>query len=676
MSEHQGAFHRPMMLAMLSLASVAGMSTAAMAVADGGAALNPPYTTAQAGAGKAVYAASCASCHGANLEGGAGPALVGADFVRKWADGKKSAADLYAVVHGSMPLQAPGSLGAADYAAIIAHILSRNGYSAGPSAFDPFAASAAIALAQPAGGNQVRDTAAARAFLAPPTNPGKASSTGPDDADLRHPRDSSWLVYNKDLGSTRYSALDQINVGNAARLVAACIFQTGETGSFQASPVVFGGLMYITTAYATHAIDPATCERKWSHVYAGQQGTVVSQSRGVAIYRGSLFRVTPNGHLIALDARTGKLLWDVLTSDVGIGHWLSMAPVAYDGLVFMGEAGADWGANGHVFAFDAATGRHVWTFDVIPTGKQPGAASWGKGAEHGGGSLWASLSIDPDKGLLYASIGNPAPDYDGALRPGDNLYTDSIVALQYRTGKLAWYAQQVPHDVHDWDTAATPTLYSQDGRSFVSVANKGGWVYIYDRASHKLLAKTEVSPHENIDAPLSPKGTHHCPGITGGVQWNGTAYSPQKRMLYVNSVHWCGTTTLTESRYIAGSSYAGAKHAWDPVDTARGFTTALDAETGKVMWKREAATPMLAALTPTAGGVIFTGSLDGSFLVLDAGSGATLYRFNTGGAVAGAASTYQVGDRQYVAVTSGNASRSTWKTTGAGTVVIFTLPNP
>lgn len=665
-----------MKASLAAVALVAAISAACAVVVD-----EPPpgpaFTAAQADVGRKAYAENCAACHGANQEGASGPALVGPDFVGQWAEGKKSAVDLFQVIKGSMPLQAPGSLTSDRYAAIVSFLLARNGYQPGAAAFDPGGTAAALPLPPPSSaGVRPAMPGTPPVLLASPENPGRATSSAPDDAELLKPGDGEWLMYNKDFAGTRFSDLAQINAGNASQLLPVCMFQTGEVGSFEGNPIVYDGLMYITTAYSTFAIDPTTCFKRWSYTYADQQPTVVSQSRGVAVYRGKLFRITPNGHLIALDARTGKLLWDVLTSDIGIGHWLSMTPIAYDGRVFMGEAGADWGANGHIFAFDAETGRHLWTFDVIATGKDPGASSWGKGAEHGGGSIWSTFSLDPAKGLLYASIGNPAPDYDGAMRPGANLYTNSVVALDYRTGKLAWYAQQVPHDVHDWDTAAAPALYRQGKRDYLAVANKGGWAYIYDRDSHRLIARIEISRHENADAPLTPEGVHHCPGITGGALWNGTAYSPAEKALYVNSVNWCGTTRLTETRYVAGSSYTGARHTWDPADQARGVTTAIDAATGRIVWRQEFPTPMVAALTPTAGGVIFTGSLDGYFLVLDARTGQTLYRFNTGGAVAGAAATYLAGGRQYVAITSGNASRTVWRTTGAGTVVIFALPKP
>jgi PQQ-dependent dehydrogenase (methanol/ethanol family) len=421
------------------------------------------------------------------------------------------------------------------------------------------------------------------------------------------------------------------------------------------------------------AVDPVTCRHVWTYNYPSDESIFMIASRGIAIYRGKIFRGTPDGHLIAIDAKTGKLLWDAWVADKDEGYFIAMAPVAYDGKVFVGEAGAEWGINADVYAFDAETGRRAWTFDVIPTGKQVGASSWKAGSEHGGGAMWSSFALQPDKGLLYVPVGNPAPDYNGAMRPGDNLFTDSVVALDIKTGKLAWYVQQTPHDIHDWDTAAAPILYDVDGRGYMAVGTKGGWLYIYDRATHALLSRTEVSSHLNENVPLTPEGVHHCPGIIGGVEWNGPAFSPQERLLYTNSVDWCGTTKLVENRWVKGGLYFGGDFAFDPQAMAKGWTRAIDAVTGKTAWSRQSRTPMVAGLTPTAGGLLLTGDLDGHFLALDAKTGATLFSFNTGGGVAGGLSTYLVRDKQYIAVASGNNSRTVWNSGGAATIVVFGL---
>jgi glucose dehydrogenase len=330
-----------------------------------------------------------------------------------------------------------------------------------------------------------------------------------------------------------------------------------------------------------------------------------------------------------------------------------------------------------VYAFDEVTGERRWSFDNIPSGRMPGADSWKIGGDHGGGSIWSTFSVDPGAALVYAPIGNPAPDFIGEARPGANLFTESVVAIESKTGKLAWYAQQVPHDIHDWDTAAAPTLFEQDGKSYMAVGNKEGYVYLYDRTHHKLVAKTEVTEHENVDDAITTAGVHVCPGWLGGVEWNGTAYSPADRMVYVNSVHWCGVYKKWAStpHYVPGEPYEGGDFIIDPQGTAYGWTRGIEIPSGKERWAVRATTPMVAAVTATAGGLVLTGELSGDFKALDSKTGRELYRFNTGGAIAGGISVFAVNGKEYIAVVSGNASKSTiWGTTGAPTIFVFSLP--
>ena len=281
----------------------------------------------------------------------------------------------------------------------------------------------------------------------------------------------------------------------------------------------------------------------------------------------------------------------MLLTDVRHGYWLSAAPIAYDGKVIVGEAGADWGANAHIFAIDAATGAVVWKFNVIPTGNEVGANTWKRGSEHGGGASWSTYTLNVKEGHLYVSVGNPAPSFNGAMRPGDNLFTDSVVVLNFRTGKLEWYAQQTPHDVHDWDTGDAPVVYEQNGREYMAVGNKAGWLYIYDRATHKLLARQQVTTQENMDAPITTAGTHVCPGSQGGVEWNGPAYAPNDGLLFINSVDWCGTSTLSEDRYVEGLMFYNGSYKLDPKNEAKGWTRAFNAATGKPAWTRPVADP-------------------------------------------------------------------------------------
>lgn len=640
----------------------------------GGTSAEVTFTAAQVERGRALYAERCATCHGNELHGGGGTPLSGATFVSRWRD--RSLRDLHFIATKQMPLDAPGSLRDDEGFDVLAFVLSKNDYVPGAVPFGPSTLYAALFRGNVGAASQKGEPerplpklpALARIFAHPTT-------VTPTDAELLQAGNANWLMYNKDYRSQRYSGLNQINVGSAHKLMAKCVFQLGQVGWFQASPVIYAGILYITAANSTYAIDARTCRKVWQQDYLATEPPIVVVNRGVALYKGAVYRTTPTGHLVSLDARTGKLLWDVWVSNTAQGYWLSSAPLVYDGKVLLGEAGADFGANGHVYAFDAATGETLWTFNLVPSGNEPGAQTWEQGATTGGGSTWSSYSVDPAERLFYAPIGNPAPDYRGDQRLGANLYSDSVIALNPDTGKLSWYVQQLPHDVHDWDTAAPAAIYDLGSRHFLAAGTKGGWLYIYDRTTHELLARPEVSSHSNSDVPPSVQGVHTCPGNVGGVQWNGPAFSPKSRSLYVNSVEWCGVYIRVDAEFVRGGLYLGGDMTPDPRESARGWVRSFDAATGRQKWAHRAATPMLAGLTPTAGDVLLTGDLNGDFMVMSAGTGEIVYRFNTGGAIAGGVSTYLVDGKQYVAVASGNSSRTVWGTTGGATVFVFGLPD-
>jgi PQQ-dependent dehydrogenase (methanol/ethanol family) len=499
---------------------------------------------------------------------------------------------------------------------------------------------------------------------------GKTAVNEPSDTQIANPSDDDWLTYNRDYTGQRFSALNQITTANVKRLAPACIFQTGDSGTFQASPVIYRGRLYVTTTHDTFAIDAANCTELWRHTYTPPGAEGLPVNRGVALYRGKVLRGTSDGHVLALDAETGKLLWDVWVASAMRGYNINGALAAFGGKVFVGQGGADRGATGHVYAFDVETGKLAWTFDTIPTGKQPGAETWAKGTELGGGSSWTSITVDPKTRQVFVPLGNPGADMDGALRPGDNLYTDSVVVLNADTGKLDWYIQQVPHDTHDWDTAAAPALYEVDGHKFMAVASKDGWLYLYDRDTRKLIAKSEIDTHLNTDKPLLPGVEMRvCPGTLGGAEWNGPAFDPKTKSLFVNSVDWCGTF---KAQTTPGSTFGGNMR-YDLIEQTSGWTHAFDAVTGAVKWTRHEARPMVAGITPTGGGVVFTGTATGQFQGLSAATGEVLYSFNTGGAIAGGISSYAVNGRQYLAVTSGSASRTIWGTAGAPTLIVFAL---
>ncbi len=501
---------------------------------------------------------------------------------------------------------------------------------------------------------------------------GAAEPVGPTDADLRQVGSSDWLHFNRTYAGDRYSPLAQINVSNAARLVPRCMLQLGEIGSFETSPLVFRGRIYLTTSHKTFAADARTCAVLWSHTYTPAGPEHIPSNRGPALYQDKVFRGTTDGHVIALHAATGTLLWDAPVADATAGYFISAAPMVFDGRLFVGEGGADHGIKGHIHALDATTGKSLWTFDVIPTGAQPGADTWSGGQETGGGSSWSSMAVDPQRRLLFVPTGNPGPDFNAASRRGANLYTDSVVVLEADTGKLAWYVQQVPGDLHDWDTAAAPAIYDQDGRHYMAVASKDGFLYVYDRDTHEVVGRAQTMTRVNVDTPFSfTESVRYCPGGLG--QWNGAAYSPLQRMLYVGSAERCDTIQLAEPKYIRGQLFFGGLLRNKPDDPTSGVVRGVDAASAKEIWVYRSPSVIVAGVTPTAGGLLLSGEGSGAFLVFDARTGKVLYRFMTGGGIAGGISTYAVDGEQFIAVPSGNSSRGTWNTTGSATLFVFGL---
>lgn len=501
--------------------------------------------------------------------------------------------------------------------------------------------------------------------------PGTPAVQGPNDATLRGIAPGDWLTYNRDLAGDRFSPLKQIDRGNAGRLTPRCVLQLGERGSFEASPIAYEGRLYLTTVHKTVAVDGATCRLLWSYTYVPTDPEHLPVNRGVALYEGRLYRGTTDAHLLALDAASGKLLWNVRVASSAEGYEITGAPIAYGGKVFAADSGADLGIMGRVHAYDAATGGHVWDFDIVPSNEEAGADSWGGGNVHSGGASWSSMSIDPARNLILAPTGNPAPDFQGGGRPGADLYTDSVVALDMASGKLAWYVQQIPHDVHDWDTAAAPALYRSGGRSLMAVASKNGLLYLYDRRDRSVVATVPFNSRENVDVPLRhDAAVHVCPGALG--QYNGPAFSPPLDMLFVGAADHCNTVQLEPARYLPGQVYFGG--VFRPDARASGWLRAFDASTGKARWTYRDDSMIASGVTATDGGVVLAGDAHGWFLALDAATGKALYRFMTGGPIAGGISVYQAGGREYIAVASGSSSRDIFGASAAATLVVFGLP--
>jgi alcohol dehydrogenase (cytochrome c) len=412
----------------------------------------------------------------------------------------------------------------------------------------------------------------------------------------------------------------------------------------------------------------------------------------VAYSDGRLCRGTGDAHVLAIDATNGTELWDVAIGDPKKGESVPMAPVAWNGLVFAGNAGGDnFGVIGRIYALDAMSGRVVWQFNTVPD-SGPARATWGKASPTNppsGGATWTSYALDEVAGVLYVPTGNPTPDFAHALRPGDNLYTNSLLALDARTGRLLSYVQPLKHDFHDWDLAAPPALITtKSGRRFVAAGSKDGHVYGIDRGTPgqlSVVSTAAVTTIENADVPLSSEHeTRFCPGVQGGVEWNGPAYHPGLGLVFVNAIDWCTYVKLQPAAKIAGApggAWTGAEPAdgWlfgrhDPAGQWKGWTSAVDPETGEVKWKVQTPKPMVAAITATAGGLVFTGDLDGQLLAYEAASGKELWRHPTGKAIGGGVIAFQAGGAQRIAVATG-MNAGTWNIkSGPGRVVVYALP--
>lgn len=637
------------------------------------------FTAEQALAGETTYRASCAGCHGDNLSGGNGPALAGPDFLTQWARPDRNADDLFFLLRTTMPPGGAGTIKPEQQLSLMAYLLQRNGFASSSTPLTGDAAQLRQIVFGDAGNTPKRPPAPE--FF---TGPGgtRPSGAGPTQAELdaAGSNTSDWLYSTHDYSGQRYARQTQINRATVGRLRVACAYQLGTTENFQADPIVYQGVMYLTTLHLTVAIDAATCRPIWKHTWQTLDRDVWPAQRGVAIQDGRVVRATSDGYLVALDAAKGTLLWARHVASADKGETFTMSPLIYHDLVLLGPAGSENVARGWVGAFKVEDGSPVWRFNLVPAAGEPGSETWQvlPGMPNGGGGVWTAMTLDVARGLLHVAATNPSPDFPQRFRSGDNLYTNSMVALDVRTGKLAWYAQPARTDAHDWDlTQAGPLFRAQAGgqaRDLIALVGKEGILRVFDRTTHTMLHATPVTTIENAEAPVTTTGTHACPGVWGGVEWHGPAYNPGTNLLYTPAVDWCGTFTASDSvRYIPGKSFLGGSYTKD--STSQGWLTAVNASTGGVRWRYRSPRPMVAGVTTTAGGLVFTGELTGDFLAFDAASGKELFRLNTGGPIGGGVVSYAVKGKQYVAVMSGRPSRF-WINDHPGAATAFVLALP
>jgi alcohol dehydrogenase (cytochrome c) len=487
---------------------------------------------------------------------------------------------------------------------------------------------------------------------------------------------AQWLTLNNRLDGQRFSPLREITPANAAQLAELCRVQIDGPTTFHAGLVVVDGVLYTDTGRETLALDAATCAVRWRFSYAPEEERFSPSNRGLAVLDGRVFRGTGDARLIALDAASGKLLWKDVIGAPRLGEAASAAPLAWQGVVYMGISGSELGARGRVMAYDAQSGRELWRFNTVPMGAERGAETWKRpqSAKTGGGGVWGAMSLDVTTGELFVPVGNPWPDIDRGYRPGENLFTDSIVVLDARTGELKWWYQVTPEDWQDMDLVAAPILYRDSQvRDVLAFGGKDGYVTALDRDTHQRIFRTPVTTIEGPYPGATPQGVRICPGYAGGVEWNGPTLDRLNNTLVTGSVDACFIVKLGTTRYSpTQASFGGTV---EPTGPVTGWVTSLDSETGAIRWRYHAEKPVIAGVTPTAGGITLTGDLAGNLLIFDSKSGALVRKIQTGGALAGGVVTYEVDGRQLVAVASGNVSRTAFGALGVPSVVILALPS-
>jgi PQQ-dependent dehydrogenase (methanol/ethanol family) len=490
------------------------------------------------------------------------------------------------------------------------------------------------------------------------------------------PGDTAWPYYNNRADGIRYSDLAQIDEVDVGALEEACRVRVSGPGPFSSGPVLVAGVLYLTAARETLAIQPATCDVIWKSIYAPEEAEIYNANRGVAFLDGRIFRGTGDGRLVAYDAATGRELWRRKFGDPKNGEYVDAAPLAWDGKVFAGLAAGDLGIAGKVAAFDAKTGEPVWSFNTVPRPGEFGNDTWpGETWKTGGGGIWSTFTLDAATGELFAPVANPAPAFDPGWRRGANLFTNAVLVLDARTGKRLWHFQTRPNDNHDYGVSPPGVLIDLDGRKLVAQASKDGFVYLIDRASHALVWKASVTTIRNHDADATAQGVEVCPGAKGGEEYNSPGYDPKLGLLVVGAVDWCYRLfSQAHGPHIPGDPFMGGRMERAD-DAGTGWITALDARTGKAAWRYHTPAPVIAGVTPTAGGITFAGDASGALYVFRTRDGTLLRRIDTGGALAGGVITYQLQGRQYVAVNTGNISRSSWgAASGTPTLIVYRLP--
>ena len=493
--------------------------------------------------------------------------------------------------------------------------------------------------------------------------------------DIAHPKSGQWPTYHGQLGGNRYSGLAQITPANVKTLAPSWMFSVGSGHTLEVTPVVVNGVMYVTKVNSAYALDARTGRQIWEYSRPASKNLVGDAAgginRGVAVLGDRVFLVTDNAHLLALHRLTGGLLWDVEMADSTKHYGSTSAPLVVGDLIVSGVSGGDEGVRGQLNAFRADTGAHVWRFWSVPAAGDPEAATWvGRAIEHGCGSTWLTGTYDPETDTLFWPTGNPCPDFNGDERKGDNLYTDSVVALDPKTGKRKWHYQFTPHDLHDWDSTETPMLvdmpYHNAPRKLLLHGDRNGFFYVLDRSDGKFLSAspfvkkltwaTSIGPDGRpvLGSGWQPsiEGTEICPSMDGASNWMSTAYHPGTGLFYLLTLEKCNVFSKNSEWWKQGESFYGGSARPVALETPRKIVRAIDPQTGKIAWEYEQVGPGEAwgGLLATASGLVFFCNDDGSFSALEAKTGGLLWHFPLSARWHASPMTYEADGKQYIAV--------------------------
>lgn len=501
------------------------------------------------------------------------------------------------------------------------------------------------------------------------------------DERLQNPEDQNWLSYRGNLSGWGYSPLDQINDGNVSELQPVWTFSTGVIGGHESPPIVNDGIMFVTTPQnLVYAMNAATGDMVWRYQHDLPNDLIAPHrtNRGVALYGDKVYTATLDARVVALDASTGEKIWDTSVQDNSFGYYITMAPLAVDGKIMVGSSGGERGVRGFVVALDAETGEELWRTFTVPGPGEPGNETWpGETWRTGGAAVWVPGHYDPELGLAYFGTGNPGP-WIGDQRPGDNLYSNSVIALDIQSGNIEAHHQYHWNGSWDWDEVSTPILMpvERNGRQIDGLVHAGrnGYLWLLERAA-EAINFVDATPYVFQNAfsgihpetgrpsydfdhkPVTGSITEFCPSLWGGKDWPPAAYNPETGLLYIPSnENTCGNIEGREVEYEPGSSFTGARPQFTLQEGADhiGEIQAWDMNTGEEVWTREFESHNWGGILTTSGNLVFSGgTTDRFFRAHDASTGEELWRFRTNSGIIGVPSTFSVDDKQYIAVQSG-----------------------